>query len=98
MSTEEIQAIIDAPDLATWNGLRDHAMFTALYNTGVRVSEVTGMKISDLSLGSGSIRIHGKGRKQRVMPRWQSTVKLLKNWLTHVNRDAESPLFLSPAI
>jgi site-specific recombinase XerD len=93
LSAEEMQAIIDAPNLATWNGLRDHTMFATLYNTGVRVSEVTGMKIMDLSLSSSSVRIHGKGRKDRVMPLWQSTVKLLKNWLTHVDRDPEKPLF-----
>jgi site-specific recombinase XerD len=93
LSVEEMQAIIDAPDLATWSGLRDHTMFATLYNTGARVSEITGMKIMDLSLSTPSVRIHGKGRKERVMPLWQSTVKLLKNWLTHVDRDPENPLF-----
>jgi integrase/recombinase XerD len=93
LSVKEMQAIIDAPDLATWSGVRDHTMFTTLYNTGARVSEITGMKIMDLSLSAPSVRIHGKGRKDRVMPLWQSTVKLLKKWLIHVNRDSESPLF-----
>ncbi|MFH1124413.1 MAG: tyrosine-type recombinase/integrase [Pseudomonadota bacterium] len=93
LSVEEIQAIIDAPDLTTWSGLRDHTMFAALYNTGARVSEITGVKIVDLSLNTPSIRIHGKGRKDRVMPLWQSTAKLFKTWLTHVNRDPEKPLF-----
>ena len=93
LSVDEMQAIIDAPALATWSGLRDHTMFATLYNTGARVSEITGMKIKDLSLNTPSVRIQGKGRKDRVMPLWQSTVKLLKNWLTHVNRDRENPLF-----
>lgn len=93
LSVEEMQAIIDAPDLSTWSGLRDHAMFATLYNTGARVSEITGMKIMDLSLSTPSVRIHGKGRKERVMPLWQSTIKLLKNWLIHVNRNPESPVF-----
>jgi integrase/recombinase XerD len=93
LSVEEMQAIIDAPDLARWNGLRDHTMFATLYNTGARVSEITAMKIMDLSLSTSSVKIHGKGRKDRVMPLWQSTVKLLKNWLTHVDRDPGNPLF-----
>lgn len=93
LSLEEMQSIIDAPDLATWSGLRDHTMFAALYNTGARVSEITGMKIMDLSLVTPSVRIHGKGRKDRVMPLWQSTVRLLKNWIAHINRDPDNPLF-----
>lgn len=93
LTVEEIQAIIDASDLATWSGLRDHTMFATLYNTGARVSEITGMKIIDLSLSTPSVRIHGKGRKERVMPLWQSTAKLLKKWLVHVNHDLENPLF-----
>lgn len=95
LSVEEMQAIIDAPDITSWSGLRDHTMFATLYNTGARVSEITGMKILDLSLNAPSIRIHGKGRKDRVMPLWQNTVKLFKNWLPHVNRDSENPLFPS---
>lgn len=93
LSVEEMQAIIDAPDLATWSGVRDHTMFATLYNTGARVSEITGMKIMDLSLSTPSVRIHGKGRKDRVMPLWKRTVKLLKKWFTYVNHDPENPLF-----
>jgi len=93
LSIEEMQAIIDAPNIATWSGLRDHTMFATLYNTGARVSEITGMKIMDLSLGMSSVRIHGKGRKDRVMPLWQSTVKLLKSWLRHRSGIPEDPLF-----
>jgi len=93
LSVEEMQAIIDAPDPATWSGLRDHTMLATLYNTGARVSEITGVKVMDLSLSTPSVRIHGKGRKERVMPLWKSTVRLLKNWLPHVNRDPENPLF-----
>jgi site-specific recombinase XerD len=93
LSVEEMQAIIGAPDLSTWSGLRDHAMFATLYNTGARVSEITRIQIADLSLSTPSVRIHGKGRKQRVMPLWKSTVKQLKSWLTHVDCEPENPLF-----
>jgi integrase/recombinase XerD len=95
LSIEEMQAIIAAPDLSTWSGMRDHTMFATLYNTGARVSEITGMKIMDLSLSTPSARIHGKGRKERSMPLWQSTVKLLKNWLKRLEADPGHPLFPS---
>ena len=95
LSIEEMQAIIEAPDLSTWSGMRDHTMFTTLYNTGTRVSEITGMKIMDLSLSTPSARIHGKGRKERIMPLWQSTVKLLKSWLKRLEADPGHPLFPS---
>jgi site-specific recombinase XerD len=93
LSREEMQAIIDAPDRATWSGLRDQTLFATLYNTGARVSEITGIKIMDLSLSTPSVKIHGKGRKDRVMPLWKSTVKRLKNWLLYVNGDPGNPLF-----
>lgn len=95
LSMEEMQAIIAAPDPSTWSGMRDHTMFATLYNTGARVSEITGMKIMDLSLSTPSARIRGKGRKERVMPLWQSTVNLLKGWLKRLEADPEHPLFPS---
>jgi site-specific recombinase XerD len=93
LSVDEMQALINAPDLSTWSGMRDHTLFATLYNTGARVTEITGIKIMDLSVSSPSIKIHGKGRKDRVMPLWKSTVKLLKGWLIHVNQTPKSPLF-----
>lgn len=95
LSKEEMQAIIAVPNLSTWSGMRDHTMFVTLYNTGARVSEITGMKIMDLSLSTPSIRIHGKGRKERLIPLWQSTAKLLKSWLKRLEVNPEHPLFPS---
>jgi site-specific recombinase XerD len=95
LSVEEMQAIIEAPDLSTWSGMRDHTMFATLYNTGARVSEITAVRIMDLSLSTPSVRIHGKGRKERIMPLWKSTVKLLTNWLKRLKADPGHPLFPS---
>jgi len=54
-------------------------MFTTFYNTGARVSEVIGLRRTDVEFdGARSVRIHGKGRKQRVVPLWSSTVARLK--------------------
>jgi integrase/recombinase XerD len=81
LSREEIQAILDAPDTRTWVGQRDRALFTTLYNTGARVSEVLHLAVSDLILdGTPAVHIHGKGRKQRSVPLWRSTASLLRSW------------------
>lgn len=94
LTTEEMQAIIHAVDLSTWSGLRDQTMFVALYNTGARVSEIMGLRVDDVSLGkSPTIRINGKGRKQRTMPLWKETTKLLKTWIKQYDGSVSSPLF-----
>lgn len=81
LSRPEIQTILNAPDLRTWAGQRDRALFTVLYNTGARVSEALGLRIRDLILeGTPAVHIHGKGRKQRTVPLWRSTVSLLRSW------------------
>jgi site-specific recombinase XerD len=69
-------------------------MLTTLYNTGARVSEITGLRVADVDLTTGaSVRIRGKGRKERATPLWRSTTKLLGAWLERVNRDPNAPLF-----
>lgn len=80
---DEIQAVLDAPDPATWSGRRDRAMFTVLYITGARVSEVAQLKIEDADLGhAGTLRFQGKGRKERMIPLWKDTIRCLKSWLS----------------
>lgn len=94
LSHPEMQAILEGPDRTTWSGQRDHVMLTSFYNTGARVSEVISLCIGDLDLVHGaSIRIRGKGRKERATPLWRSTVRLLREWLKRINRAPEAPLF-----
>lgn len=94
LSREHIEAILAAPDASTWTGQRDRVMLTALYNTGARVSELIGMRISDLTLEpSAWVRIRGKGRKERSVPLWAGTAKELKRWLQQYPRAPEDPLF-----
>jgi integrase/recombinase XerD len=94
LSPQEVQAILDATNTSTWSGRRDRVLLATLYNTGARVSEVIGLRVSDVDLThSMSVTIQGKGRKQRVVPLWKSTVKQLRQWLRHLSGDAESPLF-----
>jgi site-specific recombinase XerD len=86
LSREEIQAILAAPDTHTWVGQRDRALFTTLYNTGARVSEVLHLVVRDLILdGTPAVHIHGKGRKQRSVPLWKSTASLLRSWQRRLN-------------
>ena len=91
---EEVQAIIRAPDPSTWTGHRDQALLATLYNTGARVSETINIKVADLTLdGSPSIRLHGKGRKDRAMPIWSATALQLRRWLMRIDRTLDKPLF-----
>jgi site-specific recombinase XerD len=96
LSREHIEAILAAPDQNTWAGQRDRVMFATLYNTGARVSELIGMQIGDLILDpSASVRIRGKGRKERSVPLWHDTAAQLRRWLRECPRAPEQPLFPS---
>jgi site-specific recombinase XerD len=91
---EEVQAIINAPDPSTWAGQRDQALLATLYNTGARVSEAINIKIADAALdGSPTIRLHGKGRKDRTVPIWPATAIQLRRWLKRIDRVPDKPLF-----
>lgn len=78
----------------TWIGQRDRLMLTLMFNTGARVSEIIGVRVADVVLGpSNSIRLHGKGRKQRSLPLWKSSARAVREWL-HLNPQLhqDSPL------
>lgn len=97
LSREEMLAVIGTPD-ETWLSQRDHVLFLLLYNTGARVSEITGIKVRDVVLDAGAacVHLHGKGRKQRSVPLWRSTVKAVRAWLRRNPQfEATSPLFPS---
>lgn len=94
LSREEMLAVIGMPD-GTWIGQRDYVLFLLLYNTGARVSEITGIKVGEAVLDDGAacVHLHGKGRKQRSVPLWRSTVKAVRAWLRRNPQfDATSPL------
>jgi len=94
LSREEMLAVIGTPN-GTWLSQRDHVLFLLLYNAGARVSEITGVKVGDVVLDDGAacVHLHGKGRKQRSVPLWRSTVKAVRAWLRLNSRfDAASPL------
>jgi len=81
LSREEMLAVIGTPDDA-WISRRDHLLLALLYNTGARVSETVGIHVADVVLdGAACVHLHGKGRKQRAVPLWRSTVKEIRAWL-----------------
>lgn len=94
LTREEIRAIIDAPKSESWSDQRDRVLFATLYNTGARASEIINVCVSDIDLSrSKSILLHGKGRKERTIPLWTSTITLLRNWLKRINSDPECFVF-----
>jgi len=94
LSREEVQALLDAPDRTTWSGQRDAALFAVLYNTGARVSEIIRLRVSDVLVDRAhAVHLHGKGRKQRVIPLWKSTLAQLHTWFDHIDRRPEAPVF-----
>jgi site-specific recombinase XerD len=95
LTQTEADALIAAPDRTTWIGRRDHALLLTDVQTGLRVSELTGLKLGDVHLHSGPhLRCHGKGRKERCTPLTKATVKVLRTWLAE-RRDGQDddPLF-----
>lgn len=94
LTRAEIEALLAAPNMQTWNGRRDHAFLLLAFQTGLRLSEMTSLRRQDLELGTGAhIRCQGKGRKERCTPLTAQTVKVLKAWLREPVRGKSDVLF-----
>jgi site-specific recombinase XerD len=94
LTPEETDALLTAPDRQTWHGRRDHALLLLAVQTGLRVSELTGLARQDAHLGAGPhVRCHGKGRKDRATPLTSQTVKVLRAWLAERDGEPGQPLF-----
>ena len=94
LDRDEIDALIAAPDRASWCGRRDHALLSVAVQTGLRVSELTGLRGADVELGTGAhVRCRGKGRKERCTPLGTHTVALLRVWLQERGGGPDDPLF-----
>lgn len=96
LTCDEIDAILAAPDTTTWIGRRDQAILLLGIQTGLRASELIGLKRKDIVLGTGAhVRCMGKGRKERCTPLRKETVRIINAWFHHYPSDPESPLFPS---
>ena len=92
----EIDALLAAPDRHTWIGRRDHALLATALQTGLRASELTGLRCADVHLGRGAhVQCLGKGRKQRSTPLTKHTANVLAVWLRERAGDPDDPLFPS---
>jgi len=94
LTRAETEALLHSPDRTTWLGRRDYALLLVAVQTGLRVSELTGLTRADLTVGPGAnIHCTGKGRKERQTPLTASTARLLRDWLSERPVLGTSPLF-----
>ena len=93
LTEDEVETLIKAPDTSTDLGLRDRAMLEVLYATGLRVSELVGLRLSQVNLRQGVVRVMGKGNKERLVPLGEEAVY----WLDKYQRDARVNLFKNEA-
>ncbi|RPF28242.1 tyrosine-type recombinase/integrase [Georgenia muralis] len=90
----EVDALVAAPDQSRWEGRRDRALLMLAVQTGLRVSELTGLNCRDVTLGTGAnIRCEGKGRKHRAVPLTTPVTTLLRAWMAERAGLPHDPLF-----
>jgi len=88
MSEQQVEDLLNAPDIQTSLGVRDRAMLETLYATGLRVSELVELTLLEISLQAGVLRIVGKGNKERLVPLGEQAV----DWIERYQQDARSEL------
>ena len=94
LEAEEVEALLAAPDPGRWEGRRDRTLISLGVQTGLRLSELTGLNCGDLVLTSGAhVRCNGKGRKQRCVPLTADNVALFRAWLEERKGLKDEPLF-----
>jgi site-specific recombinase XerD len=94
LSPTEVDALVAAPDRSTWIGRRDHALLVTAIQTGLRVSELCGLRCHDIVLGVGAhLRCYGKGRKERCTPLTRHTASVLRVWLAELGHVGDQPVF-----
>ena len=96
LNREEIDALLHAPDLGTRSGRRDHALMLLAVQTGLRLSEITGLRRREVLLGTGAhVRVVGKGRKERSTPLTKATADVLRAWLREIETSDDAIVFPS---
>jgi site-specific recombinase XerD len=88
LTRTEMQALLATPDASKWVGRRDYALLLTLYNSGARVSEITTLRRRQVCFDMRTfLQLIGKGRKERMVPLWQETARVLKAWFEEVGGD-----------
>lgn len=90
LSLEEVETLLESPDTSTHYGIRDKAMLELLYATGIRVSELIGLKLGDVHLTMGFVRCIGKGNKERIIPIGHTAIEAVGQYV-----EKGRPLFVS---
>lgn len=93
LEIDQINKLLSTPDCNTLLGSRDRAMLEVLFSTGVRVSELVDLNFTDVAFDSGTIRVRGKGKKQRTAPIGQTAIASIKRYLELRRADARSSSF-----
>jgi integrase/recombinase XerD len=94
LSQPEADALLAAPDRDTWTGRRDHVLLDVALDTGLRVSELTGLRNRDVEMGAGAhLDCAGKGRKRRCTPLRKQTAAVLAVWMQERGGGPDDPLF-----
>lgn len=94
LTRDELEALLKAPDQSTWFGRRDRILLLTMLQTGLRVSELIGLRVADVELGTGPhLRCLGKGRKERATPLRKDSQNALKSWLAQTRAAPSDPLF-----
>jgi integrase/recombinase XerD len=96
LDEKEMEALLDAPDPASWIGRRDRALLLLAVQTGLRVSELTALRRQDVTFGTGAhVRCNGKGRKLRCTPLRRDVARVLEAWLRECQPGTDTPVFPS---
>jgi integrase/recombinase XerC len=101
LSSEDIARLLSAPAAGEPLGLRDRAILEVLYSAGLRVSELAGLNVSDLDFAGGTLRVRGKGRRERIAPVGSFAARAVKDWLAvrrvsaREKSAADAPVFVN---
>ena len=100
LSEDEVEGLLEAPDIKTDVGMRDRSMLELLYACGLRVSELVGIQLTEVILSDGVIRVTGKGSKTRLVPMGEEAVDWIKKYLTEsrqniLNKQTSKFLFVT---
>jgi len=87
LTEQEVESLLAAPDLESPEGFRDRAMLEVLYATGLRVSELVGLRLEQVGLAQGVVRVVGKGDKERLVPLGEDAVDWLERFMASVRQD-----------
>lgn len=87
LTEEDVESLLLAPDVSTSLGLRDRVLFEVLYATGLRVSELVGLELTQINLQQGVLRVTGKGNKERLVPLGEEAIKWLEKYISEVRAE-----------